>query len=73
MNLIDANMQPDCSAEAYYKYDLLEGRVDWLHSKCIEYGFTWEFYMTILQFVEEKLGEEGVQELMFAIQCEWDV
>jgi len=73
MNLIDANMQPDCSKEEYYKYDLLAGRVDWLYSKCIECGFTWEFYMTILQFVDEKLGEEGVQELMFAIQCEWDV
>lgn len=73
MNLIDANMQPDCSAEEYYKYDLLEARAEWLYAKQLEFGFTNEFYMTVLEFVEEKLGEEAVPELIFAIQCEWDV
>lgn len=73
MNLIDANMQPDCSVEEYYASDLREGRAQWLYETAEGYGFDWEFYYTILQFVEEKLGEEGVSELLHTISCEWDV
>lgn len=73
MNLIDANMQPDCSIEEYYSSDLLPARAEWLYSKQLEFEFTYEFYMTILQFVRENLGDEAVGELMFTIQCEWDV
>lgn len=61
------------SEEEIRSRELLEGIQHWAGEAASCYNMHEEFWMTLLQFIQNEYGDEALKKAAYVLSCEWDV